>query len=121
MINYQDVVTLYSVNPGSYGNDKVISDSKDVNAIFVQDIGYLHNAYQDMREADAIAWLDPEDTFISGLNYKLEGIYLSITLYGTTTWYRITNTTTNRDHLLSNQIDNVEVLLIKTDALPGVS
>lgn len=123
-IPYRDTVTIYEVVPDEYGRSKDIASTSAVSAIFLQSIKIRQSGSQDTIDADAIVYLDPDDTYIQGKSYRLEGMYLRAPIYDSASgdnWYCIESVTVNRDHLLSNQIDNILCILSKSEKLVAVS
>lgn len=115
-MDYNDIGTFYKVSPQGYGNNKDLEDSASVNGIFLQNTGFLHSSNQDAVEADASFYPDPEDEFVIGNYNRLEGMYIVVSPYeapALISWYRITSVSVNRDHLLTNTIDNIELTLKK--------
>lgn len=126
LIRYQDSATLVVMDSSEYANDKTVAELASVHVVFLQNTGMSHSAYQDSFTSDAIMYVDPEDPFVSGKQYRLEDMYVLAPMFEANDadgWYKITDVTVNRDHLLSNQIDNVECALKKTHStvIPYVS
>lgn len=122
--DYQDTVTIIEVAADGYGDDKTITDQADINCVFLQNTGQIRTNNQDLIDADAVCYPDPDATFVSERSNRLEGLYILSPLFdasGESSWYKITNVTVNRDHLLGNTIDNIELALKKTRPIPGVS
>lgn len=118
LINYQDTATIVVMGGSSeYANDKSVEEMAAVSVVFLQNTGLSHGAYQDAITSDAIMYVDPEDGFVQSHFYRLEDMFVLAPLFGATDpegWYKIESVTVNRDHLLSNEIDNVECALKKT-------
>ena len=60
------------------------------------------------------------DAFVVNNANRLEGMYIKAVLFGSDeseSWYKIETVSVNRDHLLCNKIDNVEMALNKTRPL----
>ena len=96
----------------------------EVKATFLQNTGFLHTNNQDVIDSDAIVYPDELNAVVKSLANRLEGMYVIAALYGADedeSWYKITKVSVNRDHLLTNTIDNIQCLLKKSEALPGVS
>lgn len=124
MICYQDTVTFVKVTPGGYGNNKTVSQQAEVNVIFEQDTGFSHSNFQDAVDSDAICRPDPTNAFVIANFNRLEGMYILAPLFGAAndpSWYKVTDVIVNRDTLLNNEIDNIELGLKKTSPIPGVS
>lgn len=123
-LTYPDVATFVKVAPDGYANTKTPLAQIDVPVIFVQNTGYVRNRNQDAVDSDAICYPDFTNSFIVENANRLEGMYLIMPLYGATdaqAWYKVTDVTVNRDHLLGNVIDNIELGLKKSRPIPGVS
>lgn len=123
-LNYPDVATFVKVSPDGYANTKTPLEQIDVPIIFVQNTGYVRNRNQDAVDSDAVCWPDFTNSFIVENANRLEGMYIVMPLYGSTdeeSWYKVISATVNRDHLLGNTIDNIELDLKKTRPIPGVS
>lgn len=124
LFEYQDTVTFVKVTSSEYGNDKVASSYDDVRCVFLQDTAFVHGGYRDNVDSDAVCYPDPESTFVKNNYSRLEGMYILASLFGSgasDSWYKVENVIVNRDHLLSNQIDNIELRLKKTRPIAGVS
>ncbi len=123
-ICYQDSATFIEVASSGYSGDKTVVERATVNCLLVQNTQFSHSSFQDAIEADYIMWVDPENTFVSGNYNRLEGMYVIVSPFGagdSISWYKVTDVTVNRDHLLENEINNIELRLKKTEALPNVS
>ena len=123
-LNYPDTATFVEVSSSGYGNDKAMVAQVEVPVIFIQSTGFVRAGFQENVDADAICFPDFTDEFIVANHNRLEGMYVLMPLFGASnpqSWYKITNVTVNRDHLLGNTIDNVELQLKKTRPVAGVS
>lgn len=123
-LNYQDVATFVKVSSGGYGNDKTVTQQIDIPVIFLQNTQASHSRFQDSIESDAICYVDPFNSFVINNYNRLEGMYILQPLFGSAdsqSWYKIISVTVNRDHLLGNEIDNIELRLKKTTPIAGVS
>lgn len=121
---YKDLITIVKVTANEYGNKKTTQEQHDVKGTFLQNTGFLHSANQDVIDSDAILYVDPANSFVKTNANRLEGMYVVVPLFGgdpDQSWYKITKVAVNRDHLLGNKIDNIQCLLKKSEALPGVS
>lgn len=124
LFEYQDTITIYEVAPGAYSNNKTVVSSASVPAVFIQNTQLNRSRYQDSVDSDATCYVDPLNSFVSGKFNRLEGMYVLAPLFGSgdsQSWYKVIDVTVNRDHLLDNEIDNIELRLKKSDPLPGVS
>lgn len=123
-LNYQDTATFFEVEAGGYANDKSIASQNDVPVIFLQNTGFNRTNNQESVTADAICYPDFNNEFIVANHNRLEGMYILAPLFGVSDdegWYKVTQVIVNRDHLLNNTIDNIQLLLKKTRKLAGVS
>src|SRR5688572_12726607 len=120
MIRYRDKAVFYKVESTGYANSKEAQESGKVNVVFIQNTAFLHTDNQDAIDSDGVIYSDPQNTFIKENAYRLEGMVVKIEMFGSSSdasWYKITQVAINRDHLLGNNIDNVECLLKKTRPL----
>jgi hypothetical protein len=121
---YQDTATFVKVTTSGYGNDKEVQSRASVPVIFIQNTQFSRSNFQDSVESDAICFPDPENDFVVANYHRLEGMYVLAPLFGSgdeQSWYKVVDVTTNRDHLLENETDNIELRLKKTRPIPGVS
>jgi len=124
IFDYQDTATFVIAKSSGYDGSKTMVKQFDVNVVFVQNTGFDRVNFQDGINADAICWVDPDNSFVKDNYNRLEGMYVLEPLFGagdSASWYKVTDVTVNRDHLLTNRIDNIELRLKKTTAIPGVS
>lgn len=120
LLSYKDTATFYQVQSGRYSADKTIVAQADVPVIFLQNIGFNRSASQEVVTSDAICYPDPENAFIVDNFNRLEGFYILAPLYGVgddEAWYKVETVRVNRDHLLNNEIDNIQLLINKTKKL----
>lgn len=119
-LNYQDTSTFYKTVSGRYANNRTVSSLATVPIIWLQNTGYSHSNNQDIKDSDAICFPDPENEFIVSNAYRLEGLYILAPMFGVdddNAWFRVESVEINRDHLLRNQIDNVQLFLKKVSKL----
>lgn len=124
MLHYPDTATFVKVTSTGFGNTKVVESMDYVNVIFVQNTQYRRDPFQDGLDSDALCFPDPCNSFVVDNYNRLEGMYVLMPLYGAPddiAWFKIINVTVNRDHLIDNSIDNIELRLKKTQPIPGVS
>lgn len=124
LLEYKDVATFVIVESNGYRGTKVPLEQDDVPVIFLQDTNFKSGGFQENITADAICYPDPKNIFVIENHNRLEGMYILAPLFGVAdedAWYKVESATVNRDHLLSNTIDNVELILKKTTMIPGVS
>lgn len=123
-LTYPDTATFVVAQSGAYGNDKTMLEQVEVPVIFVQSVEFRRFGYQDQIDADALCFPDFTNEFIIDHFNRLEGMYVLEPLYGAgdeISWFKVTQAIVNRDHLLNNEIDNVELRLKKASPIPGVS
>lgn len=125
-LNYNETVTFYLVTSTEYANSKRVEDFSDVRCIFLQGTGFEHAGFDDITTAgdtstnQARCFVDPQNTFIEQYANRLEGMYVHAPLFGVDeedAWYKVESVKVNRDHLLTNTIDNIRVLLTKSAPL----
>lgn len=124
LFEYQDTVTFVKTSPSGYGNTKTVSQQVDVAAVFIPNTSFVRSGFQENIDADALCFPIPSSAFIIENKYRLEGFYVRAPLFDGNedeSWYKIDSCIVNRDHLLSNEIDNVELRLKKTRPIAGVS
>lgn len=123
-LKHKDNSTFVVVTSTEYGNQKTVTEQHSVKCTFLQNTGFNHSNNQDLLEADAILYPDHKNEFVINNHNRLEGMYVVVSPYGADadeSWYKITSVRVNRDHLLKNKIDNIELTLIEVQALEGVS
>lgn len=124
ILNYQDEATIYKVTSDEYGRKKIVTETETIPCIFLQGIKVVQGDKSETIDADAVMYPDPENEFVLESANRLEGMFVKISLFGVDdgeAWYRIDSVTVNRDHLLSNQIDNILCVLAKSAPLLNVS
>lgn len=124
ILKYNDTATFVEVASDGYRGSKVMVQQFDVNVIFLQNTGFNQNAFQENVDADAFCYPDITDANIIAMHNRLEGLYVLAPLFGADEaqgWYKITSVTINRDHLLNNEIDNIECALKKAEPIAGAS
>lgn len=115
-ITYQDTITLAKLKSSSYANKKAVDIQSHVKGIFIQNTDFTRFGFVESFDADAIAYVDPTDSFVLSFGYRLEGFGVNAPLFGQNedqSWYKVESVEVNRDHLLTNQVDNVRLLLSK--------
>jgi len=123
-LEYKDTATFYRVTAGGYRGDKTVAESASVDVIFLQNTGFEQGSFQENTDSDAVCYPDPLNTFISGNFNRLQGMYILMPLFGASddeSWFKVVSVNVNRDHLLANEIDNIDMQLKKTRPLQGVS
>jgi hypothetical protein len=121
---YKDTATFYKVASDEYGRKKLVTEYEDVPVIFLQGIKVIQSGGKETLDADAVCYPDPENDFVVSNYNRLEGMFIKAPLYGVDNddaWYRVESATVNRDHLLTNTIDNILLILKKSAKLLNVS
>lgn len=124
ILDYKDTCTMVKVSSTGYGNKKVVVEQAVVPCIFIQNTSFVRIGFQENTDADAFCYPDPSSSFVIDNSYRLEGMYILEPLFDIDSeegWYKVESTSVNRDHLLSNQIDNVQLTLKKTRRIDNVS
>jgi len=120
MICLNDTVKLVETTaPDGYG-DSDVAVLTDLKCLFLQSTGKSHSSNTDIVNADAHAYIDFENPEVKSRGYRLEGMFLIATPFGTPeveSWYQITKVVIGQRKLTDNKIDNVHVFLKKTEAL----
>ncbi len=119
-ITYKDTVTFYKPVSTGYRGTKVSTEQQDVPATFLQNTGITQSRFQTLANSDAVCYPDFTNSFIIDNANRLEGMYLTAKLFGvdeSKSWYKVVSVNVNRDHLLGNNIDNIELLLDKVSPL----
>lgn len=123
-LTYNDTSTFVKVSADGYSNQKSVEEQEAVPVIFVQNTGFQRGSFRDSVTSDAICYPDPNNAFIKANHNRLEGMYILAPLFGIDDdqgWYKVISVTVNRDHLLGNTIDNIELAVNKTRPIQGVS
>lgn len=121
---YKDTATFVEVSASGYGNNKIVTDQEAVPVVFLQSTGFTRSEYQENTDSDAICYVDPSDLWVVATHNRMEGFYILAPLFSVDSddgWYKVTKVIVNRDHLLSNTIDNIQLLLKKTKRPYGYS
>jgi hypothetical protein len=125
LIDYQDQVTLVLTEPGDEYGTRAVAATHVAQAVVVfGSVGTRHNSNQDNTSADVTVFIEPSDSWVQDEHYRLEELLIAIELFGTPqedAWYEVTDVAIHRDHLLGNQIDNVQLSLKKTASIGYVS
>jgi hypothetical protein len=119
-LNYPDLVTFYKATTTGYRGSKVVTAEENVDCFFLQNTGFTEGGFQEQTNSDAVCYPNPKNSFIKNNKNRLEGMYIvtSITEEDKSqNWYKIISVTVNKDHLLENEIDNIECNLKKVSEL----
>lgn len=121
-MKYPDSVILVDPVLDEYGTEK-IGRMETVLASVGQVQGYTQGGHQADITSDAIAYLEPNNSFVVEKFNRLEGMMLIMSEgeAQADSWYRIVTVNVGKKSLTSNVLDNVQVALNKTTALVGVS
>jgi hypothetical protein len=119
-LTYPDLVSFYKVTTTGYRGSKVILAEAGVNCFFLQNTGFSEGNFQEQTDSDAVCYPDPENSFIKEYKNRLEGMYIVTNITDedqSQNWYKIISVSVNRDHLLENEIDNIECTLKKVSEI----
>ena len=119
LLNYQDTVKLVQTTQNGWG-DHTVSVVAEIPALFHEGTSQAQSSYVERIACDAHVYLDPENEYIKGCGFRLEGMYLVANLYGgieNESWYKISRVVVGQRKLLTNEINNVHCYLTKCDAL----
>ena len=117
-MNFPDTVTLYEVTYEDDYSKPTLDAGHTVRAAYEQTITKSHADFQDSVGADSVLYLDPNDSFVTGKAYRLEGLLAKINLFGGTDddhYFEITSCFPVRDTLLTNTVTQVECGLKKSN------
>lgn len=115
LIEYPDPAQIFTVTPDEYGV-KTASLLTDIDTNFTTSVRNNQQQNVELITADALAYLDVDNEEILAKGYKLEGFYFAIVRFGLVQWYTISKVSVNERKLLDNDIDNIQVELIKSIA-----
>jgi hypothetical protein len=121
-MKYPDSVILVDPVVDNYGTEK-IGRMETVAASVGQVQGYSQSSHQADITSDAIAYLDPTNSFVVEKFNRLEGMMLIMSEgeAQADSWYRIVSASVGKKSLTTNALDNVQVNLNKSVSLPSVS
>lgn len=121
-MKYPDSVILVDPVLDEYGSEK-IGRMETVLASVGQVQGYAQTSNQADITSDAIAYLDPTNSFVVEKYNRLEGMLLIMSEgeAQADAWYRIVAISVGKKSLTSNVLDNVQCALQKTTAIVSVS
>lgn len=115
MVVLNDTVKLAEMVSDGYG-DETIDVLTEVDALFLQSTGNVHNANTELINSDAHVYLDIENQLLLGRGYRIEGMFLIANPFGNSddeSWYKITRVVVGQRKLLTNEVDNVHAYLQK--------
>jgi hypothetical protein len=122
-IQYPHTLRFFETTVDGYG-EHVVGDYEDVPAVFEQQTGFSHTNFQDAITSDAVALVDPRNTWVQANAYRLEELLVVANPYGeaeSQSWYKVVESAVGSTHQLDNVIDTVRIVLKKTRALSYVS
>lgn len=114
-MTYKDTVTLAEMVSDGYG-DKSLDTATEIQCLFLQSSGETHAGNVTSTTSDAHAYLNHVDPVVLDKGYRLEGMFIKATPFGTPddeSWYKITRVEIGQRKLLENDVDNVHVFLQK--------
>lgn len=118
-IHLPDIVHIVNTTQDGFG-DLVALEEADIKGAFFEGTADRFTNDTDMMEAyDAHCYVDETDPFVLENGYRLEGMYLCISLYGypdSESWYRIADVKLGVTKLLDNVVNNCHCFLQKCEA-----
>lgn len=119
----QDQVKIINVAVNGYG-DAIVLDSAVVAGAFFEGTAESKNNNTDMLETyDAHCYVDETSDFVVENAYRLEGMYLVVSLYGypeNKSWYKIADVKLGVTKIIDNQVNNCHCFLKKCEAIADV-
>ena len=116
----QDTVRIINTAVNGYG-DAVILDSGDVRGAFFEGTATSFDNNTDLLETyDAHCYVDETDPFVLENGYRLEGMYLVVSLYGypiEESWYKIRDVKLGVTKIRDNVVNNCHCFLQKCEPL----
>ena len=82
--------------------------------------GFSHELNADGEISDATVYLLPTNSTVLANKDDLEGMYIIISPFENSNWYRITKASIAERKLLNNRIENIHCSLQKVAGLPYV-
>ena len=117
-----DTVKIINTAVNGYG-DAVILDSANVKGAFFEGTAESFRNDTDLIEGyDAHCYVDETDPFVLENGYRLEGMYLVVSLYGypeDESWYKIRDVKLGVTKIIDNVVNNCHCFLQKCDPLNG--
>lgn len=119
-INLPDTVKIINAGVNGFG-DATILDEAVVKGAFFQGTSTSMSNNTDMLETyDAHCYVDETDPFVLENGYRLEGMYLVVSLYGFSedeSWYKIRDVKLGVTKLLDNVVNNCHCFLQKCEKI----
>lgn len=119
-INLPDTVKIVNAGVDGYG-DVTILEEAVVKGAFFQGMSQNYTNNTDMLEDyDAHCYVDETDSFVIENGYRLEGMYLVVSLYGfpeAESWYKIRDVKLGVTKLLDNVVNNCHCFLQKCEKM----
>ena len=114
----QDTVKIINTAVNGYG-DAVALDSADVAGAFFQGMSVNHQNDTDLLESyDAHCYIDETAPFVVENSFRLEGMYLVVSLYGypqEKSWYLIRDVKLGVTKIRDNVVNNCHLFLQKCE------
>ena len=120
-IVYRHLGTFYDTVSDNYGRSRLITQSEEIAIVVLAGVTLTTGGQAESTGSASTAYVDPKADFVTTNINRLNGMWLAVDSVGLVEWYRVTGVTVNRNHLLGNRIDNIELSLVASEALPLVS
>lgn len=111
-MTYPDTVKLATTTVDGYG-DKTVTVVDEIPASFIKRAGVVHNSNTEGETSDAAVYLLPTNAKVLENKDKLEGMYIIVSPFNESNWYKISSVNIAERKLLNNVIDNVYCRLEK--------
>lgn len=119
-INLQDKVKIINAGVDGYGDAMVLDEATIAGAFFEGTCQNKSNNTDMVETYDAHCYVDETADFVVENGFRLEGMYLVISLYGfdnKKSWYKIRDVKLGVTKMLDNQVNNCHCFLQKVEAL----
>lgn len=118
-MKYPDTVKLATTTVDGYG-DRTVTVVDEIPACFIKRSSIRHDNNTEGEVSDAAVYLLPTNEVVLEKKDDLEGMYIIVSPYSTSNWYRIATANIAERKLLNNTIDNVYCKLEKVAGIAYV-
>lgn len=119
-INLQDKIKIINAGVDGYG-DAIVLEEAEINGAFFEGTAISSSNNTDMIETyDAHCYVDETADFVMDNGYRLEGMYIVVSLYGfekDESWYKIRDVKLGVTKLLDNTVNNCHCFLQKCEPI----
>lgn len=120
-MKYPDQVVIVDPVVDNYGAEK-IGRMETVQANVSQATGYAQSTNQAQISADLVVYLDPSDSYVQEVVYRLEGMLLiTQSAEDEDKWYRVETLSVGRRDLTDLTFDNIQADCVKSSEIQSVS